>query len=67
MGHSSGGKNDIHQPVISPYTAYERIILWLNPHFLMHITGTTATFKAALSYQQKENEFDSSNKKTSRS
>ena len=28
------GKNDIHQPVISPYTAYERIILWLNPHFL---------------------------------
>jgi AraC-like DNA-binding protein len=28
------GKNDIHQPVISPYTAYERVILWLNPHFL---------------------------------
>ncbi|NLO10609.1 MAG: AraC family transcriptional regulator [Clostridiales bacterium] len=28
------GKNDVHQPIISPDTAYERIILWLNPHFL---------------------------------
>ena len=28
------GKNDIHQPIISPNIAYERIILWLNPHFL---------------------------------
>lgn len=28
------GKYDIHQPIISPDTAYERIILWLNPHFL---------------------------------
>ncbi|TAH73760.1 MAG: AraC family transcriptional regulator [Anaerolineaceae bacterium] len=28
------GKNDIHQPIISSDTAYERIILWLNPHFL---------------------------------
>lgn len=28
------GKNDVHQPIISPNTAYERIILWLNPHFL---------------------------------
>lgn len=28
------GRNDIHQPIISPNTPYERIILWLNPHFL---------------------------------
>lgn len=28
------GKYDIHQPVISPDTPYERIIFWLNPHFL---------------------------------
>lgn len=28
------GRNDIHLPVISPDTAYERIILWLNPFFL---------------------------------
>ncbi|NLL00680.1 MAG: AraC family transcriptional regulator [Clostridiales bacterium] len=28
------GRNDIHQPIISPNTAYERIVLWLNPHFL---------------------------------
>ena len=28
------GKNDIHQPIISPNKPYERIILWLNPRFL---------------------------------
>lgn len=28
------GRNDVHQPIISPNTAYERIVLWLNPHFL---------------------------------
>ncbi len=28
------GRNDVHQPIISPNTAYERIILWLNPYFL---------------------------------
>lgn len=28
------GKNDIHQPIISPNTAYERIVIWFNPHFL---------------------------------
>lgn len=28
------GKNDIHQPLISPKIPYERIILWLNPQFL---------------------------------
>lgn len=28
------GKNDVHQPKISPNIAYERIVLWLNPHFL---------------------------------
>lgn len=28
------GRNDIHQPIISPNIPYERIILWLNPHFL---------------------------------
>lgn len=28
------GRNDIHQPIISPDFAYERIILWLNPQFL---------------------------------
>ncbi len=28
------GKNDIHQPLISPNTVYERIVLWLNPYFL---------------------------------
>lgn len=27
-------RNDIHMPIISPDTAYERIILWLNPIFL---------------------------------
>lgn len=28
------GRNDVHQPIVSPNTPYERIILWLNPHFL---------------------------------
>ena len=28
------GRNDIHQPIISPNVPYERIILWLNPNFL---------------------------------
>lgn len=28
------GKNDIHQPIISPNLVYERIVLWLNPRFL---------------------------------
>jgi AraC-like DNA-binding protein len=28
------GKNDIHMPIISPDTTYERIILWLNPQYL---------------------------------
>lgn len=28
------GKYDIHQPIISSDTPYERIILWLNPNFL---------------------------------
>lgn len=28
------GRNDVHQPIISPNTSYERIILWLNPYFL---------------------------------
>lgn len=28
------GRNDVHQPIISPNIAYERIVLWLNPHFL---------------------------------
>jgi len=28
------GKNDLHLPIISSTTPYERIILWLNPLFL---------------------------------
>ncbi len=28
------GRNDIHMPIISPDTVYERMILWLNPIFL---------------------------------
>lgn len=28
------GRNDVHQPIISPDVSYERIILWLNPKFL---------------------------------
>lgn len=28
------GKNDIHLPIISSDSVYERIILWLNPYFL---------------------------------
>lgn len=28
------GKNDLHLPIISPTTPYERMILWLNPLFL---------------------------------
>lgn len=28
------GRNDIHQPIISANTAYERIVIWLNPDFL---------------------------------
>lgn len=28
------GRNDLHMPIISPATTYERMILWLNPLFL---------------------------------
>lgn len=28
------GRNDIHMPIISSETSYERIVLWLNPLFL---------------------------------
>ncbi|WP_446897335.1 AraC family transcriptional regulator [Clostridium sp. LBM24168] len=28
-------KNDIHRAVIDPYKTYERIILWINPNFLI--------------------------------
>ena len=28
------GRNDLHQPIISSSSPYERIILWLNPSFL---------------------------------
>ena len=28
------GRNDLHIPIISPATSYERMILWLNPLFL---------------------------------
>lgn len=28
------GKNDLHLPIISEQSTYERIILWLNPNFL---------------------------------
>ena len=28
------GRNDLHHPIISPSSPYERIILWLNPSFL---------------------------------
>lgn len=28
------GRNDVHQPIISQTSVYERIVLYLNPHFL---------------------------------
>lgn len=49
--------HDIHRPVISPSSPYERFVLWISPEYLEHFSSSNCDLSYCFSFCSKERKY----------